>query len=162
MRSLFVSADWLSWLPISQPQLSAPAQPCSSSISPHIAAVALTISFPRRVPPCPSHVRKRVQKIASRRVGARFRASYSLTGPVPHDGTSEWTGLKLTSPAAAQFLDPRDSHSTKVPSNDAANPCPDFNPSSADATAMRATTEGAKEAEASAIPFPLRLLFPRK
>ncbi|KAL2172958.1 uncharacterized protein P884DRAFT_321210 [Thermothelomyces heterothallicus CBS 202.75] len=47
-------------------------------------------------------------------------------------------------------FEPRDSHSTKTPSNDAANPCADLDPPSADATAVRATREGAKEAEASA------------
>ncbi|KAL2015568.1 hypothetical protein VTK56DRAFT_5217 [Thermocarpiscus australiensis] len=55
-----------------------------------------------------------------------------------------------TSSTTARSSEPRDSHSAKTPFDDAANLCTDLDRSSADATAVRATTEGVKEAEASA------------
>ncbi|KAK4245655.1 vegetative incompatibility protein HET-E-1 [Corynascus novoguineensis] len=74
---------------------------------------------------------------------------------------SESTGLELTSPAAAWSSESRDSHSTKTPSHDVAYQCTDLDLYSADTTAVRAITEGTKEAEApTTAPHVLSLALP--
>ncbi|KAK4233119.1 vegetative incompatibility protein HET-E-1 [Achaetomium macrosporum] len=73
--------------------------------------------------------------------------------------------MKLTFSAAAWSSELRDSYSTKTPSNNAANPCTDLDASNADAMAVRATTEGAQDGEASAtvsrVPSPALPVEPR-